>query len=123
MIKANDLRIGNIVNYHETDTLFSITEISQKGIGVKNDEEETWIELDQFSPIPLTPEILDKVGFEKKEDDLGHPFHTLSKEKGSIGGYSNRDSYCEYLHQLQNNYYWSIGEELQINLKELVTIK
>lgn len=52
MINKEELRIGNLVKYHDDDTLFIVTEIDQLGIRVKNEEQETWIEYDCFSPIP-----------------------------------------------------------------------
>ena len=79
MIQANDLRIGDLVNYHDDDIVFQVTEISKLGIGVKNDTEETWIEYDRFSPIKLTPELLEKCGFEK-EGLIRRDYKTTSGE-------------------------------------------
>ena len=58
MISANELRIGNLVKYHDDDTLFTVIGIDDLGIGVKNEEQHTWIEYDCFSPIPITEETL-----------------------------------------------------------------
>lgn len=125
MIKVRDLRVGNKVMYDETSTLFDVTEISATGIGVKNEEEETWIELDQFSPIKLTPFILEKAGFQKEDmEDLGTRIYIpissqsdmcLSWSKGNIW-LEEINTNIKYIHELQNLYFALTGEELQIEL-------
>ena len=61
MIKANELRLGNLVNYNEGGE-YEIFGISEYGIDVKNDEEETYMEYENFSPIPLTKQRLYEMG-------------------------------------------------------------
>ena len=123
MIQANDLRIGDLVNYHDDDIVFQVTEISKLGIGVKNDTEETWIEYDRFSPIKLTPELLEKCGFEM---DGSYQCPLWKNIKGfefwdeyGTGAYSYRfmnsfDVELKYLHQIQNLYFTITGSELEV---------
>jgi hypothetical protein len=62
MITASELRIKNYVKYSEDDSLCKITAIDELGVSVEviETQEITWIELDQFHYIPITPEILKK---------------------------------------------------------------
>lgn len=53
-MKANELRIGNLVNFRDEDHIFLVTKIDNLGIGVKDSEQETWIEYDCFDPIKIT---------------------------------------------------------------------
>jgi hypothetical protein len=130
MIKANELRIGNWVDFSEDSTLFQVTEISEKGLGVKNDNEETWIDLDQFEPIPLTPEILvNNLGFEKIEESYsGFHFENercwiyIFPKSGRFEieincGVDRFNLYSNYkleLHIFQNLYYFITSVELEI---------
>jgi hypothetical protein len=120
MIKANELRIGNWVYYNGDGTPFKVLTIEDGGMSVESVDEETWIEYDQFSPIDLTPEILEKAGFAVPDgyqdtvlynNGLMIDFH--------LGEYKVREhskAPCKYLHQLQNLYYALTGQELIIEL-------
>lgn len=119
MITANELRLGNLVNFMEDDTIFTVEEIVTDGIGVHNEEESTWIEIDQFSGIPLTEEWLLKFGF-----TWSH-YHqdTAQREYYGINEYyvcklNNRFYYentkLEYIHQLQNLVFALTGTELEL---------
>jgi hypothetical protein len=89
-------------------------------------EDEEWIK-----PIPLTPDILERCGFEKGAGNPNyhklHPpfFGVISEIDGAfrIGGldYLGRD--VKYLHQLQNLYFALTGEELECNLDQVVIMK
>lgn len=126
MIKATELRIGNWVNFAEDDTHFEITEITKEGLFVKNPEEETWIELETFSGIPLTPEILVKCGFEEsyKSEYTRRFDHGIRVDVGAGWNLVNNRFHVRYigekfthiksLHQLQNLYYVLTGDELEI---------
>lgn len=70
MIHKSDLRVGNLVNYHDDNKIFKVLEIDTFGLKVENDEEETWIEYDCFSPIPLSSEILEKCGFVEMKTEM-----------------------------------------------------
>lgn len=124
-MKANELRINNLVNYQEDGTLFNVIGIDNLGISVKNDIEETWIELNQFEPIPLTEEWLLKFGFDKIYSSAMHTtfsngtilnyyvWHKSGNQYADIYGAKIK---CQYVHQLQNLYWCLCGEELEINL-------
>jgi len=125
MIKATELRIGNWVNFYNDGVYFQVTEIAPAGLGVKNKDEETWIELDQFDPIPLTPELLGKCGFVQTLDMFGFEIRngkTLFIEIGSKTWINNPYGDCflpysfQYLHELQNAFPFLTGTELAVNL-------
>ena len=129
-MKANELRIGNLVllpcEGHE-DELVSIN---------KYDFEEPY----NFKPIPLTEEILLKAGFEKIKSR--HDYFILSSydqynptpEGCRVNVYFDFDGVRVYyafesdgarmirrihfVHQLQNLYYALTGEELEIDLNK-----
>lgn len=80
-------------------------------------------DIKHISPIPLTPEILEKAGFKAK----GSGFWNLEKDFCSLEVYINDKSIttfsynwevaeCQNLHQLQNLYFALTGEELNIEL-------
>lgn len=128
-MKATELRIGNYV-YHKDNSLqitnvidFCVNMEFGKYSGERNNE----IDIDEISPIPLTPELLEKCGFEKLELRNGFFFGI------SIGGgrvfllkYNPLRTDCfyehyygtkvQYLHQLQNLCFALRGEELKITL-------
>jgi len=127
MITANELRIGNWVNFSNDGINFKVIDISSGGIGVKNLDEETWIELDQFSGIPLTPERLEKAGFVYDWDTYRLNIKGSGvidwSDDGSVGIGHHGDKFlfagngpCKYVHQLQNLYWCLCGQELEINL-------
>lgn len=89
-----------------------------------------------FEPIPITPEILEKCGFEYKPCGIsgsdmwqgmgfwnikncdwvsfrGGFFRTKPIELILTGYFNSR---IQYLHQLQNLYFALTGEELEVNL-------
>ena len=122
MIQANELRIGNWVNFHNDNTYFEVTEITKEGLGVRNETMDTWIEIDEFSPVPLTPEILEKCGFKDSEWEHKTKSECLFVGNDIIHIMDARDKNysftapCKYLHQLQNLYFSLTGTELIINL-------
>jgi hypothetical protein len=82
-------------------------------------------------PIPLTPELLEKCGFVKGERTWYHPatmlielFNTAKLEGNFhiIAGKKRRSVFeamskrLEYLHQLQNIFFATTGEELKVNI-------
>ena len=88
-----------------------------------------------FKPIPLTPELLEKCGFEWDSDKKTHiqketiegallTFYYEDNELDEIQFYSldgmdyyrHPATFCKYLHQLQNIYYALTNVELNINL-------
>jgi len=119
-MKANELRIGNLVNKTEQT-------IRSSRLGISIWDEYDWYaigdcidSLEYYEPIPLTEEWLLKFGFEKinvnerywvKSVCLIHQRHDegldyLPSPFGPVIKY-------EYVHQLQNLYFALTGEELE----------
>lgn len=129
MIKANELRIGNWVQA----PLGEYMRVEQ--IGYKDNPDYIFARYDKgfgqnsFSGIPLTPEILEKAGFNKLG---GSKFvYRIPVQEFEIsvslklnyayidtqwGQASIKRPIFKYLHQLQNLYFALTGTELEINL-------
>lgn len=137
MIYNSDLRIGNLINYSEDGSLCSVLAIDGLGLSVNviKTQEITWVELDQFEPIPLTPEILEKCGFsnfQKFNSDFDENglyilhneviIHSYKDGKFYYGFLANDDDNLSFgieiksVHQLQNLYYALTQTELIVNL-------
>lgn len=138
MIKANELRIGNVVSIYSNGTVkipcypikkkilsVGIFKCECVNINEIHAQVEKWdeIETNMLAPIPLTEEILLKCGF----IDYGYLELIVSEFlsiiwlgylsielEGVIHAVNDRNKI--YLHQLQNLYFALIGEELEINL-------
>jgi hypothetical protein len=133
-LRANELRIGNLVNINEEtridntnelpliNPLFKIERIDEDGeIIIYSEINNLHIhcDLESIQPIPLTEEWLLKFGFEKKKD--------VYFIKRGIRLYPIRDLYYRgefpikrdiiFIHQLQNLYFALMGEELTIKQK------
>lgn len=148
MIKPEELRIGNWVCFkswrkevdkyiygnvvsidiwHPNKTASIVYSDEDNGLGAHN----TGMNFEKLIPIPLTPEILVKLGFSdrgwNKEENL---YLDITDTNGSIattdnGGFEiiadHEDSYytlplkIKYLHQLQNLYFALTGNELIYN--------
>jgi hypothetical protein len=114
MIKANELRIGNWV-YNSGEPY---------KIDWRNDD---YWHTDSLEPIPLTPEILEKCGFNNFGKDLIHSDFAIEKRKDIAVLWPNEGCTethnikvpCKYLHQLQNLFFALTGEELEINIDGL----
>ena len=145
MLKANELRIGNYILWNsklsspeisfltfpvEVTSIFpdKIGYISP-GIEHRSEPFEDDIlqtqtahgPLEEFEPILLTHDILEKCGFEiagandqyssYKKEPITIRFVTDNSIRVNISG---REFVCQYLHQLQNLYFDLTGEELEI---------
>lgn len=125
MIKANELRIGNLVFCNETNPS-KLHNISCVDFGLMFSDPEF------FTGIPLTDEWLKRLGFVYKynhnQDGDEHEWRQLDLPNGesiqqdrcigdlSIGEYL-KIPHVKFVHQLQNLYFALTGEELPI--KEL----
>ena len=124
MIQAKELRIGNLVNYSDSNSIFKVIGISEFGIDCEDEIETTYMEFDNFNPIPLTEDWLLKFGFEKGIDKvyyikskfiyikvfekIGHVLLCRDKYDEHIKISDN----IEYVHQLQNLYFAITNKEL-----------
>lgn len=137
-MKANELRIGNLIYgcyYDENisdDELLSLCEVLAIDL-TGNSEHEIYVDskeniehFNNFKPIPITEEWLLKFGFEKRD------LFTFYKDKLCIriknpldkfdpngrvywNSWTILEKQPEYVHQLQNLYFAITGEELTIN--------
>lgn len=131
MIKANELRLNNIVSYkgkvgivkgfYENDNILS-------SVTVYFDQRKP-VSIDELEPIPLTSEWLEGCGFiDKGPNDaakstwLRENIYCPSFDSFEGAFYCSDDwgaqhfAYCEYIHQLQNAVYALTGTELEIKL-------
>lgn len=120
MIKANELRIGNLINYgYKVAIVNAIRE--DGGLNVKLENTLLGAEFECFKPIPLTPEILENVGFINRDSYWHSKDFSMFLEGDYYFQYistptSNGFLKVNYLHQLQNLYFALTNEELEINL-------
>ena len=137
MINANELRIGNwfqqdASNNNAISRFFTVDEIKRYGVRstyIRQDTNQphtSLFSLDSIHPTPLTPEILEKCGFEKDNggyclsDKMSLSIHiTVAEEylpcwldKPLFPGGTNKFRIIQHLHQLQNLYFALTGEEL-----------
>jgi hypothetical protein len=140
MIAPNELRIGNWVNYtgitssNYPSGIIQVEEVLYDGAN-RTQGDSTLYECDLLQPIPLTPEILEKCGFEKKVKK--EQATIMIREDGSevkawveIVSYQHKrmrlmfnnnkfTTNCVevvHLHQLQNLYHALTGDELNVLL-------
>ena len=130
MLKANELRIGNFIKFHnhlETEKVVTVNArfFSSLAGGRSLEEMKPDEELSNYYfGIPLTTDILKKCGFIEKKD-------WYYKEKFLLGFLTTEDNLqaewkfggvdgvwnlinIKYLHQLQNIYHALTGVELKI---------
>lgn len=144
MIKANELRIGNMLLWNPKLSnpkttllaeLIEVTAILEDRIGYLSPRVEHRVEpfeddvleldaphrpLEEFEPVGLTAEILEKCGF--VADTTNHvgayrkePLNVVVNDNTVLVASDNREFGYKYLHQLQNLYFTLKGEELKIN--------
>jgi hypothetical protein len=118
-IKISDLSIGDWVRVDDFDKVLikrvSAIDGTRNQIGIiKNNRSGIyWYYDDEFEPIPLTPEILEKNGFEKLKDKswVGHNHHCDIQQHGSSWTLlSNKRGFyrticfesLEFVHELQH---------------------
>lgn len=123
-MKNNELRIGNWVFWDEPNTgEIEISRIDSQDFKLIEIHES------DYNPIPITPEILEKAGFDIY-DKNGIKYILLEKSLLSfivISGYLilsywdgkkfvDMQTRVQFVHQLQNLYFALTGEELPIEL-------
>lgn len=126
MINENELRIGSYLIDTDTGRLGIVRTISNRKITLKLEHSTIWQHIIEYSPIPLTEDILLKCGFGGSNEtiftkmDIGpiyfsRPYvgakHYLVK---AISG--DKITSVKHLHQLQNLYFALTGKEIKINL-------
>lgn len=130
MIDARELRIGNLVNGITLGKKIPVVVegIHKNGINPHVDSlgelDVDWY-FDRIEPIPLSPEILEKCGFEENNFHSDHWYHVelgphiIEYDDGTyileaVSGASVSNCF-KYLHQLQNLYFALTGQELNYN--------
>lgn len=118
-----ELRIGNwlMFNGHTKSQVYTL-EIMADGQSMVNYLDST--NDDMYDAIPLTPEILENIGFNKYRYWWTRPNNTFNFEEWTndgLGLYLHVNEHkvgqhIKYLHQLQNLYFALTGTELEINL-------
>lgn len=140
MIKVEDLMVGNLVKVIGTESVFTDGEIcsvesvdiiygvaSLKGIDWGVEECGFLKNSREIDPIPLTPEILERNGFEMREDTVVYAKNRLAlkpldDEKGYQVGLGSlrlfyvKVSVIKYVHELQNILYWIDGENANLTI-------
>lgn len=128
-MNANELRIGNWVT---VDTVFG------RQVNIQIKQRDFNKDIGDFVPIPLTSDILLKIGFTRKRDGSYFWFeynklrkfqlitcdnHYGKQDKWFVGVQFKDAESCEWLdhkiktlHQLQNLYFALTGTELKIDL-------
>ena len=125
-LKISDLSVGDWVRYE--DNIYKLYAIEECGLlrgKWESDEDLAHIakHIDYFDPIPITPEILEKNGWERNEEDeymeyYGDPTSGIAHTKGTfrhqleVPGVS---VVCYFVHQLQHALRLA-GVDKEINL-------
>lgn len=135
MINSRDLRLGNFLKSKEGDIVI-VTKLWDTGLIEVHSSIFQFYDFNEkeehpFEPIPLTPEILEKAGFNSFTYGQNYEFTGYIKYwgKGNIltgflnyeGAfcllkYSNCHKIIKSLHEIQNLSFALTGEELEINL-------
>jgi hypothetical protein len=125
-MKANELRIGNWLLTQNQRTLKKYVEvesITEHAINIDFREHN----YSEVAPIPLTPEILVKCGFEwsiyhQAHHKQGFIFDLSARHSGGFVMHESRGKQqiiCPeilWLHKLQNLYFALTGTELEVSL-------
>lgn len=123
MIKAKELRVGNIISVPSLNRIGKVISFTERTIKVKLPESKLTsvthkgLEGLDVNPIPLTEEWLLKLGFERIGKD-GFWFNNGVYLDWNIEGFCiamfHRRVTVKYVHQLQNLCFSLTGEELTI---------
>lgn len=137
MIHQKDLRLGDLVQItvdlpeYKRGDIFVVIDISEVYIGLRSPSEsdcrpDMYTIRDHIEGIHLTPEILEKNGFEMREGTVVYmknrlALKPLEDEKGyQVGLGSLRTFYVKvkivkYVHQLQH-ILWALGEDANLKM-------
>lgn len=136
-MKPTELRIGNLVLYE--GKVVKVEQITKKKIGFHRCEGETrmnYARLYEIEPIPITEELLTKIGFILPEHKEFYVMCRINGKDNSIRltryfNLWNAEIFAShpevvmlehtikglrFLHELQNAYYLVTGKELEIKI-------
>lgn len=122
-MKTTELRIGNLV--HHEGIVSNVFALDDEGInGVVNPNDGLEIQYIKATPIPLTEEWMERLGFRL---DVRQPGQFDEQEvwtKDGIDFYEHSEgwsiffnfskTHVRYVHQLQNLFFSLVGEELTV---------
>ena len=116
-MQANELRIGNLVNYEINNSLFqgSVSSVTKNRIVV----DKTTLKYYSITPITITEESLIKFGFTCRIVE-GYPIYQKGMisiefyDEGCMWLISDESNIINHIHQLQNLFFALTGEELII---------
>ena len=111
-MKVNELRVGNWVTDETKSIPYQIRPQDFWPLSLPQNEGNA-------NPIPLTPEILVKAGFEKympMKYRLIKGWHWITVDTNSVYINEKQVAIMEHLHQLQSLYFALTGEELNVEL-------
>jgi hypothetical protein len=123
MIKAKELRLHNKVYYN--NIVSTVTKVEAEWIGLDISEpagNKGSIPASVLDGIPLSPEILEKCGFDKLEEGVFEcskiriRFFISAGVKVYSFAHDEFISNAPFVHQLQNLYFALTGEELTVQL-------
>lgn len=134
MIKAEDLRVGDIVRYEKNIITVQAVHTNYEE-GFINDKYNVGYNCNDIDPIPLTPEILEKNGFEVKR--IGECYaKTIGPQKKYISRYISIERMhtewkifikytslvdqgllrsVKHVHELQH-ILWALGEDTNLKI-------
>ena len=116
MIQANELRIGNWVE-PQFNGMSVVTPLQVTGMFIRQVSALESAIADNYNPIQLTPEILEKCGFIMVKEDFWQKLNVtiiLTKDGNNLCFVYVEEilNAPKSLHQLQNLYFALTGEEL-----------
>lgn len=126
MIKANDLRIGNYVMDRGKKQLkidwFEKDKVCMNQMVGNGSVHPLTEYFEYLQPIPLTPEILEKAGFEGNALTAQHNDIIFYGDHFGIKGMLGivKPSNVKFLHQLQNLFKCLVGVDLEIDVKNFI---
>lgn len=124
-----ELRIGNLLMYSDNSGIWEVSGIHEFGVDCFDYIEETYMEYENFEPIPLTEEWLINLGFEYYKvlshyrivlEDVWYQVK-INEEGKFLFSFTNLNydeanhmppKFIKYVHQLQNLYFALAGNEL-----------
>jgi hypothetical protein len=119
-MKAQELRIGNYLNWQIQSSIFQgiVTSISTRVVVIDHKSSfkaDSEYEYYRLLFIPLTEEWLLKFGFEKQTAWYRFGKHAINPTIANLYEFKNIPiKEIEYVHQLQNLYFALTGEELTL---------
>lgn len=128
MIKAEDLRIGDLVRYGKDVISIQAVHTNYEE-GFIKDKYNVGYNCDELDPIPLTPEILEKNGFEMREGtvvyaknrlalkplDEGKGYQVYQVGLGSLRLFYVEVRFVKYVHELQH-ILWALGKDTNLKV-------